>query len=292
MGKGSASSTSTKPSAASSRAAVRAAWNGDGDASTKSMRPWTAASVSGSAMPATVGARHRPSARWPPSKRGAQRLVGRDHGTGALRTPLRPAASELRRAWLSARLGDGQGPTRLRASFPINAQDASAREVTKLRARMGEPDRAQPERLSKRRIVAITTRAATNAASTIHHQALRPGASLSAGSVAQHTVFRVLSDARCAERAARAHTEGPRGCSPRGPSRVLRVMRWSSGHLVILVTRPAPTVRPPSRIAKRRPSSMAIDWMSSTDISVLSPGMTISVPSGSLTTPVTSVVRK
>ena len=66
----------------------------------------------------------------------------------------------------------------------------------------------------------------------------------------------------------------------------------ASGHLVILVTRPAPTVRPPSRIAKRRPSSMAIGWMSSTDISVVSPGMTISVPSGSLTTPVTSVVRK
>ena len=63
-------------------------------------------------------------------------------------------------------------------------------------------------------------------------------------------------------------------------------------HLVILVTRPAPTVRPPSRMANRRPSSMAIGWISSTDISVLSPGMTISVPSGRVTTPVTSVVRK
>jgi len=66
----------------------------------------------------------------------------------------------------------------------------------------------------------------------------------------------------------------------------------SDRHLMILVTRPAPTVRPPSRIAKRRPSSMAIGWMSETLISVLSPGMTISVPSGSLMTPVTSVVRK
>jgi len=63
-------------------------------------------------------------------------------------------------------------------------------------------------------------------------------------------------------------------------------------YLLILVTRPAPTVRPPSRMAKRRPSSMAIGWMSSTRISVLSPGMTISVPSGRCTTPVTSVVRK
>ena len=64
------------------------------------------------------------------------------------------------------------------------------------------------------------------------------------------------------------------------------------GHLMILVTRPEPTVRPPSRMAKPRPSSMAIGWMSSTVISVLSPGMTISVPSGRVMIPVTSVVRK
>ncbi len=63
-------------------------------------------------------------------------------------------------------------------------------------------------------------------------------------------------------------------------------------HLTMLMTRPAPTVRPPSRIAKRSPSSMAIGWISWTAISVLSPGMTISIPSGSVTTPVTSVVRK
>ncbi|MDQ1047881.1 hypothetical protein QFZ76_006117 [Streptomyces sp. V4I2] len=63
-------------------------------------------------------------------------------------------------------------------------------------------------------------------------------------------------------------------------------------YLLILVTWPAPTVRPPSRIANFRPSSMATGWMSSTFISVLSPGMTISVPSGRVTTPVTSVVRK
>ena len=37
---------------------------------------------------------------------------------------------------------------------------------------------------------------------------------------------------------------------------------------------------------------MATGWISLTDISVLSPGMTISVPSGRVTTPVTSVVRK
>ena len=60
----------------------------------------------------------------------------------------------------------------------------------------------------------------------------------------------------------------------------------------IFVTTPAPTVRPPSRIAKRRPSSMAIGVISSTLTPMLSPGMTISTPAGSSTEPVTSVVRK
>lgn len=63
-------------------------------------------------------------------------------------------------------------------------------------------------------------------------------------------------------------------------------------YLRIFVTLPAPTVRPPSRMAKPRPSSMAMGWISSTVMSVVSPGMTISVPSGSVMTPVTSVVRK
>ena len=57
-------------------------------------------------------------------------------------------------------------------------------------------------------------------------------------------------------------------------------------------TTPAPTVRPPSRIAKRRPGSIAIGVISATSILTLSPGMHISVPSGKLITPVTSVVRK
>src|SRR5215472_1030778 len=50
-------------------------------------------------------------------------------------------------------------------------------------------------------------------------------------------------------------------------------------YLMISVTTPAPTVRPPSRIAKRRPWSMAIGWISSIFMLVLSPGMTISWPS-------------
>src|SRR5690606_22840133 len=60
----------------------------------------------------------------------------------------------------------------------------------------------------------------------------------------------------------------------------------------ILVMTPAPTVRPPSRTAKRRPSSSAMGVISSTVMVTLSPGITISVPSGSCTAPVTSVVRK
>src|SRR5690348_15473720 len=73
---------------------------------------------------------------------------------------------------------------------------------------------------------------------------------------------------------------------------LVRCHAFSPVYLRILVTRPAPTVRPPSRIANRRPSSIAIGAMSSTVISVLSPGMTISTPSGRAMCPVTSVVRK
>ena len=61
---------------------------------------------------------------------------------------------------------------------------------------------------------------------------------------------------------------------------------------MIEATLPEPTVRPPSRIANVRPCSIAIGWMSSIVISTLSPGMHISVPSGRLQTPVTSVVLK
>jgi hypothetical protein len=63
-------------------------------------------------------------------------------------------------------------------------------------------------------------------------------------------------------------------------------------HSMMEATTPAPTVRPPSRMAKRSRSSMAIGTISSTSIATLSPGITISVPSGRCTTPVTSVVRK
>ena len=61
---------------------------------------------------------------------------------------------------------------------------------------------------------------------------------------------------------------------------------------MIVATRPDPTVRPPSRIANVRPWLIAIGWISSIVISMLSPGIHISVPSGRLQTPVTSVVLK
>ena len=59
----------------------------------------------------------------------------------------------------------------------------------------------------------------------------------------------------------------------------------------ISVIVPAPTVRPPSRMAKRAPFSSATGAISSPLIVVLSPGITISTPSGRLSVPVTSVVR-
>ena len=59
----------------------------------------------------------------------------------------------------------------------------------------------------------------------------------------------------------------------------------------ILVTTPDPTVLPPSRMAKRTPRSKATGEMSLIFIVMLSPGMTISTPSGNWISPVTSVVR-
>src|SRR5215217_4781369 len=62
-------------------------------------------------------------------------------------------------------------------------------------------------------------------------------------------------------------------------------------HSIILVTTPAPTVLPPSRMAKRICSSRATVVISSTSTVTLSPGITILMPSGNITEPVTSVVR-
>ena len=62
-------------------------------------------------------------------------------------------------------------------------------------------------------------------------------------------------------------------------------------YLTTLVITPEPTVRPPSRTANRSCSSRATGVMSLTFMSMLSPGMTISTPSGSSISPVTSVVR-
>ena len=55
---------------------------------------------------------------------------------------------------------------------------------------------------------------------------------------------------------------------------------------------PAPTVRPPSRIANRNPFSRATGVINSTATVTLSPGITISTLSGKVATPVTSVVRR
>ena len=67
---------------------------------------------------------------------------------------------------------------------------------------------------------------------------------------------------------------------------------WIFNYSMMSTTTPEPTVRPPSRIAKRRPFSIAMGVISVHSMSMWSPGMTISTPSGSLMLPVTSVVRK
>src|SRR5919199_6877680 len=84
-----------------------------------------------------------------------------------------------------------------------------------------------------------------------------------------------------------SHNSPPNHRGGRRPAR-----RTSSGYSIIWVTTPAPTVLPPSLMAKFNPSSIAIGEISSTSITVLSPGITISTPSSSRISPVTSVVRK
>jgi len=51
-------------------------------------------------------------------------------------------------------------------------------------------------------------------------------------------------------------------------------------------------VRPPSRIAKRCPFSIATGFCNSISTETLSPGMTISTPVAKVNVPVTSLVRK
>jgi len=69
-------------------------------------------------------------------------------------------------------------------------------------------------------------------------------------------------------------------------------LRGEKRYSMISVTAPAPTVWPPSRIANRNPFSKATGVISVTSQLTLSPGITISTPVGSFTSPVTSVVRK
>ncbi len=61
---------------------------------------------------------------------------------------------------------------------------------------------------------------------------------------------------------------------------------------IISLTTPAPTVRPPSLTANLNSFSIAIGVINSASIVTLSPGITISTPSGNVRIPVTSVVRK
>ena len=63
-------------------------------------------------------------------------------------------------------------------------------------------------------------------------------------------------------------------------------------YLIIFVTTPAPTVLPPSLIAKFKFWLIAIGVINLTLNFPSSPGITISVPDGRVTSPVTSVVLK
>ena len=76
------------------------------------------------------------------------------------------------------------------------------------------------------------------------------------------------------------------------PRHMASAININKCYLIIFDTTPAPTVLPPSLIANLRPSSIAIGAIRETVIFILSPGITISTPSGSSQAPVTSVVLK
>ncbi len=74
-----------------------------------------------------------------------------------------------------------------------------------------------------------------------------------------------------------------------------RSTNWATllvAYFIIFVTTPAPTVLPPSLIAKFNFSFIAIGVINFTVNLASSPGITISVPDGRVTSPVTSVVLK
>ena len=75
-----------------------------------------------------------------------------------------------------------------------------------------------------------------------------------------------------------------------------RSTNWATllyrAYSIIFVTTPAPTVLPPSLIAKFNFSDIAIGVINLTVNLASSPGITISVPAGNSTSPVTSVVLK
>jgi len=72
----------------------------------------------------------------------------------------------------------------------------------------------------------------------------------------------------------------------------LETQSYKFNYSFIVVTTPEPTVLPPSLIANLNPSSIATGVINSTFMSMWSPGITISIPSGNLIDPVTSVVLK
>jgi hypothetical protein len=72
----------------------------------------------------------------------------------------------------------------------------------------------------------------------------------------------------------------------------LRVPAVKINQATMSDTRPAPMVRPPSRMANRCPFSIATGAINSISTETLSPGITISTPWANTTMPVTSVVRK
>ena len=106
------------------------------------------------------------------------------------------------------------------------------------------------------------------------------------GSTTPASLLRVSRNRRYVTSADSPDSSVVRTCSHQQESGML------TSYSTIFVTTPEPTVRPPSRMAKRTFSSIAMGEINSTTSLTLSPGMHISAPPRRFNEPVTSVVRK
>jgi hypothetical protein len=166
--------------------------------------------------------------------------------------------------------------------FALSMEGVSPTECTKLFK--GKPIRRPPLVLGGRIVPAFALR--TSQGNDVSHNLFQNFSGPPWGVGALERAFRV---GRPLASGAGVRWGGRPAVGQASPPAILII---PSNYSTISLTTPAPTVRPPSRMAKRSSFSRATGVIKVTSMATLSPGITISTPSGSVATPVTSVVRR